>query len=332
MSISSPWRHLTGLLVGAALCIITTAVEAQPGSSTNQLQLPTKDYDVPLKWLGDSLGSIWEPHVALLVPVKLAGCPRQFYFQFDLGAPHSVLYQGKIKSLWEKYPEAVVSYNDTALWLNDISLKLGKQKIQATSIKLKKTGAKPIRWDDRQHIEIIGTLGMDLVKDKVLCIDYPAQQMSICNAVPASIANRATLTSITLIGNSILLPAKLKNRTIRLFFDTGSSAFELLTDKATCDTLALPGVAPRQYKANSWGSLLTVNTYHTKDSISLAGQAMPLRFVSTVEGASDSQIQRMMKLGIGGMTGNKLFLNNCLVLDTKRQQFGLLPGSRSHKQ
>jgi hypothetical protein len=32
----------------------------------------------------------------------------------------------------------------------------------------------------------------------------------------------------------------------------------------------------------------------------------------------------MMQMGIGGMTGNKLFLNYTLVLDTKNKKFGLM--------
>jgi hypothetical protein len=32
----------------------------------------------------------------------------------------------------------------------------------------------------------------------------------------------------------------------------------------------------------------------------------------------------MLKLGIGGMTGNKLFLNYILIIDTRNKKFGLV--------
>jgi hypothetical protein len=56
----------------------------------------------------------------------------------------------------------------------------------------------------------------------------------------------------------------------------------------------------------------------------LASHKLPIKFATYIEGASDTQIQQMMKMGIGGMTGNKLFLNATLVLDTRNKKFGVL--------
>jgi hypothetical protein len=39
---------------------------------------------------------------------------------------------------------------------------------------------------------------------------------------------------------------------------------------------------------------------------------------------STSKVEQMMQMGIGGMTGNKLFLNYKLVLDTRNKKFGLI--------
>ena len=43
-----------------------------------------------------------------------------------------------------------------------------------------------------------------------------------------------------------------------------------------------------------------------------------------MQGASDTQIAQMMKMGIGGMTGNKLFIGSILVLDTKNKKLGFI--------
>jgi hypothetical protein len=43
-----------------------------------------------------------------------------------------------------------------------------------------------------------------------------------------------------------------------------------------------------------------------------------------MEGVSDSQVAQMMKMGIGGMTGNALFLDYILVIDTVNKKFGLV--------
>jgi hypothetical protein len=39
-------------------------------------------------------------------------------------------------------------------------------------------------------------------------------------------------------------------------------------------------------------------------------------------------VEQMKKIGIGGMTGNKLFLNHQLLLDTKNKKFGVFNSSK----
>jgi hypothetical protein len=56
----------------------------------------------------------------------------------------------------------------------------------------------------------------------------------------------------------------------------------------------------------------------------MAFSRMPIRHVTYIEGASDVQINQMMKMGIGGMTGNRLFISSVLLLDTKNRRFGIL--------
>ena len=51
---------------------------------------------------------------------------------------------------------------------------------------------------------------------------------------------------------------------------------------------------------------------------------MPLNRVTCIEGVSDSDVKRMAQMGIGGMTGNRLFLQSKLVLDLIRKRFGII--------
>jgi len=299
-----------------------TNANAQNAHSTSQLQLPTRDYKVKFTWLGDTVNAKWEPYSALLVPVHLPGCPKQFYMQFDLGAPHSVFYKNTLRAIRAKYGQDIPA-TDTSAKLHDLTFLLGKQKIFAKEIGVKDFGDTIISRDSKS-ITVIGTLGVDLIANKTVIINYPGKQLEVCDSIPPGISARVKLSSFMFIQNSILLPALIRGKQSLLYFDTGSSAFELLTSKEICTALAMSNTSPISYPVKSWGKTLTANTVATSDSLVLASNKRPIKFATYIEGASDTQVQQMMKMGIGGMTGNKLFLNAILVLDTRNKKFGVV--------
>jgi hypothetical protein len=190
-------------------------------------------------------------------------------------------------------------------------------------MRVKQLGATQINWDNNA-IEIIGTLGADFIGDKTVLIDYPGKKISIGYKIPEKW--NLALIDFTYTNRSIILPALIKGKKTMLYFDSGASAFELLTNKETAVMLAAPEATPVTYPVTSWGKILTATSYASVDSIEIASVKMPLNTVTHINGASDAQVNRMMKMGIGGMTGNKLFLHSILVLDIKNKQFGILNG------
>jgi hypothetical protein len=110
-----------------------------------------------------------------------------------------------------------------------------------------------------------------------------------------------------------------------LYFDTGSSAFALLTSKETAISMAGTNAVASRYPVKSWGRTLYANSLATTDSVELSQLTIPIHTVTYMDEASEEQVNRMLKLGIGGMTGNKLFLHTGLVLDTRNKKFLLIP-------
>lgn len=292
----------------------------------SQLILPEEHFDVPFIWKGDSINWQWEHYAAMLIPVKLEGCPKQFYMQFDLGAPYSLFYRNKLKAINNRYPLRM-QLSDSAIIKEEFSFNAGKTRIQAREITLKQLGTNHINWENNA-IEIIGTLGADFIGNKTLLIDYPGEKIAVGFTIPEKPG--LVLTDFIYANRSIILPALIKGKKTMLFFDSGSSAFELLTNKETAATLALPGATPAVYPVTSWGKVLTATSYASTDSIEIAAVKMPLNRVTYIEGASDAQVSRMMKMGIGGMTGNKLFLHSILLLDIKNKRFGILNGFQNN--
>jgi hypothetical protein len=289
---------------------------------SSQLVLPEKHFKVPLIWKGDSINGQWEHYAAILIPVKLEGCPKQFYMQFDLGAPYSIFYKNKLEAIKRRYP-LKMQLPDSAVIKKEFSFRAGKTNILAREMILRQLGTTQINWE-KNAIEIIGTLGMDFIGNKTILIDYPNKKIAIGYTIPAK--QGFTLTDFIYTNRSIILPALIKGKQTMLFFDSGSSAFELLTNKETAARLAVNGATPANYTVTSWGKPLSAVSYASADSIEIAAVKIPLNRVTYIEGASDAQVNRMMKIGIGGMTGNKLFLHSILVLDIKNKRFGILNG------
>jgi hypothetical protein len=288
----------------------------------NKLILPDRN-EIDFIWLNDSLNGKSETYSALLIPVKIANCPKKFYMQFDLGVSYSMFYENKINSINKKYPKSLV-LNDSISKLTNTNFTIGNKKIIAEEIFVKKYGNPTIQWDNKKSIDIIGTLGMDLIQNKTIIINYPKKKIFIQEVIPKKISTKVKLYDFTFVQNSILLPTVIKGKKTMLYFDTGSSAYELLTNLETCNLLSDQETKPTQTKVKSWDKILTATTFTTKGNIQIGDQEIPLKRVTFIDGASSSQINQMMKMGMGGMTGNKLFLEHILIIDTKIKKFGLL--------
>ncbi|RXK58410.1 hypothetical protein ESA94_17375 [Lacibacter luteus] len=306
------------------MLLVADTAKAQVASAIpdNQLLLPAKAQTITFYWQGDSINAKWEEHTAILLPVKLKNCPRRFYMQFDLGSPYSLFYKNKLRAIQARYPKAV-QLKETDHELTDYSFHVDKMPVSAKQIAVKAFDSSTVNWSDKNSIEIIGTIGADLLDGKVGIIDYPKKKLTISAAIPVELAANAPLTDFIYIQRRILLPAVIKGKQTLLYFDTGSSMFELLTNRKTVELLAVDKQVI-QSNVKSWGSYLTANTVATNDSIEIGNSKIPLNKATYIDGASNSQAEQMMKMGIGGMTGNKLFLNYTLIIDTKNKKFGLV--------
>ena len=301
---------------------VTGQAQTLPTTPSNQLKLPAADYEINFRWQGDTLNTVWEPYASLLIPVQLPHCPHVFYMQFDSGSPYSLFYRNKLKAIQQRYAKTFMR-GDSLTTLRDFTFRAGGHSIVATEMIVKQFDDTGVNWK-KNSIEIIGTIGMDFIDNKIRVMDYPARKLIIGAAIPASLATQLTTFDFHYAGKRILLPAQIKGRKTILYFDTGSSAFELLTDQETSTALALSGSTPARYPVKSWGKTLTANTLASHDSITLAAEKLPLHHVTYMEGVSDVQVKQMRQMGIGGMTGNKLFRHSILVIDTKNRKFGVV--------
>lgn len=323
MQIANKCFRKISLALIFSLPVKFAVAQPMPQLPPNQLVLPGKAFSIPLYWKADSVGKRSEPHAALLIPVKLPGCPKTFYMQFDLGSSYSLFYKNKLAAIHSKYP-ATKGLSDTSEKLWNFSFKVGATTIEAKEIVVKQFDSSAIDWKNLKRFEIIGTIGADVIDGKVAIIDYPGKKLTIAPEIPGKLLAQISLADFVYANRRVLLPATILGKQTLLYFDTGSSMYELLTNKISCETLAIPNSELVQNKVWSWNKYLVANTRASNDSIFVGGTKIQLHSTTYIDGTNAAQAEQMMKMGIGGMTGNKIFLNYKLVLDTRNKKFGLV--------
>ena len=272
---------------------------------------------------------VWEatpelPHAALLVPISIAGCPRTCYLQFDTGAPYSLLKSNALAVLREQFPATRATLPASGDSVRNFQFALGGRSIKARRIWVRPyTSAVQLPASPTEPF-VIGTLGTDVFDGRVLVIDYARQQFMLRNNVPDSLARRATFVPMSFKERRVLLRVGLQGQEKELMFDSGSSAFALLTSQATWEQLAQPSAPAQAIPVNSWGKTLTAHSVATAAALQFGPAAVPLRTVTYIDGTTFMQRTLTRFSGMGGMLGNAPFGQHTIILDAKNGHFGFV--------
>ncbi|WP_035560748.1 hypothetical protein [Hymenobacter sp. IS2118] len=289
----------------------------------NQLVVAGLPASCQFVWRADTSQGRAMPHAALLVPVQLPGCARTCYLQFDTGAPYSVLYANSLAALQARYPALSFAGAPRLDTVRNVSFALGQGQVRAHWLRVLPLGEAQLPADSTAPF-VIGTLGADVLADRALVLDYARRRFSLLAEAPDSLARRATFVPLTFPNRRVLLRLGLQGEEKELLFDSGASAFTLLTSQASWQTLAQPGAPTHTVGVNSWGKTLTSHTVATTAALQLGTLALPLRTVTYIEGTSLAQSLMMRFSGMGGMLGNEPFVGHTVIFDVRGERFGLV--------
>jgi hypothetical protein len=290
----------------------------------NQLVVTRLPATCSFTWEADTLEHRAMPHAALLVPVRLPGCPRTCYMQFDTGAPYSVLKSNALAALRAKYPATRTALLPDGDTVHNLGFTLGQSHVLARKIKvLHYANARQVPADSTEAF-VIGTLGADLMDGRVLVIDYADQRFTLGTSVPDSLARRAAFVPLEFKERRVLLNAGLQGKPQQLLFDSGSSAFALLTSQNNWQQMAQLHAVALTAGVNSWGKTMTSHTVATAASLQFSGLDVPLRTVTYIEGTGFTDQMLMRFSGMGGMLGNEPFSQQTVIFDVKGGRFGVV--------
>ena len=246
--------------------------------------------------------------------------------QFDLGAPYSLFYLDAIEDIRERYGVSLQLEMDEEgeASLVQVAFRAGDLPIFCDRVRVRDLAGAGLDPGLENEGAVIGTLGADLIEDRILVIDYPAGTLTLSGEIPAGLPGPDALMPMRFRERRVLLPAVVAGKETTLLFDTGSSAFELLTSRRIWRRLARSDAAEEIIPVSSWSDTLVAHRVATDARIALGGADLPLQRVTWIEGTGLMQNLLMRISGMGGMTGNRLFVDRILLLDLREERFALV--------
>lgn len=260
----------------------------------NYLTVENESGNIPFTWLGK------EKNV-LLLPIHFPNDTVTYYLQFDTGSASTVFYSKAINNL-----KQIHSNGERA----KTKFYIGKTKIMSDKFQVLNMGD-----DENDTLKIIGTVGADILENRKTVINFKE------NFIVLNIAKKPTQFQgkgfdFKFKKRKIVIYGSLNGNEEKFLFDSGTSAYELLTNKEVWDKLKLPNSKIKIEKSEqSWDKVLTTYTSNCNQNIQFGNKKIKLTNVTYVEGFSQTQYSMMKFSGMTGMLGNKIFLNNSLYID-----------------
>ncbi|WP_289665278.1 hypothetical protein [Flavobacterium panacagri] len=267
--------------------------------------------NIPLKWISGNENQ----HEALLIPVQIDGIDKIFYMQFDSDSPITVFYKKSLASISEKFLNAIKM--DSAKKQISTGFTIRNMKINSAVFQLLNYGS-VIDFDNPDAENIVGTIGTDLLEKRVTILDFKNSKCSFLEQI-----SEENFTAFEFKKRKILIPSKIENQDLKLLFDTGTSGYELITQKEIWEKYKIKNSPIKAEKGNSWENTLDVYSASAKKKIQFGNLVLNLSEVTYIEGTSDLQKFLMKRSGMQGMIGNKLFLQHKLILDCKTEKYKL---------
>lgn len=266
---------------------------------------------------------------AILVPVRFEGVEgKPLYLQLDLGHPRTRLYAHKWADIAARRRvgtgEASRSSGGGA---TGVTFSIGDIRVSTARLPLRRRAGPGIDWNG-PGIEIVGTAGADLVAGRVAVLDFEADRFIVANRRDGLVPPDAVFRRFDVALRRIVLPATLGGRAIKVFYDSGSSAFAWITSDREWRRMARAGAPVERFDVPSWGRALEAQSVATDARVTVGGVTLPVREVTSIRGTGPVQEWGVRALGIDALVGNQLFLGHRLVLDMRRREF-LLEDARA---
>jgi hypothetical protein len=154
---------------------------------------------IPFKWHSEFISGRYIERTAMFIPVTIDRISQEFIMQFDLAAFHTIFYGNTFKYFLDEYPllngkldttKTFWMQNTENPFLRNVDLLLGKVAFKGIDVGLFNNFGNTIFSSVNPETEIlIGTIGADLVQNKILIINYQSNRLAIIDTLPYDYQN-----------------------------------------------------------------------------------------------------------------------------------------------
>jgi len=277
------------------------------------------NFEKQIKWSNfyfksDSVSGKYYEKLAMFVPVTFENDTTQYEMQFDLGADMSQFYEIPLREI-KSVSSKIDTFNTNQYSIKN-QLYLDNKKSQISEFPIMKD------WGEKGS-KIIGTIGANEFKNKILVIDYPNEKFVILDSTSIDFKNSFNLVEYIEKKGFINLKLKIENSYYNFLFDTGSSTTPLATtiplyekftgkNKIDIDTIRVP----------SWG--INVVSPGAKNIYAVEIESIKLKSNQRVYGTDAEHILQFFKEEqIDGLISNPYFFDNIIMIDFKNKLFGV---------
>ena len=290
----------------------------------NYLRYTYEPKPITFNWVNDTIEAYVETKIAMVIPLKIEGLSHKFYVQFDTGSPYTFIYEKDLESLKSFGLNIKEVVNEEGQYVQDLDFELGGNRINASMIKILENYGNTFDQSDTTATINMGTIGSDFMDNRITVIDFKNQYIQFYDERPPWMTDLPDFASFDFKGRRFMLPAIIDVKRFELFYDSGCSAFGLITTKNRFEDYTNINSEEISYNANRWGDALPIHHKATDQKMTIGHANLGLERISYVDMYAD--IQRFVTpfTRVGGWLGNKPFLESTLILDTQKQEFIVL--------
>lgn len=289
-----------------------------PGNWEWSKQTTAKISWIPFYWTKDTFDGRPFEKTAIMVKTRIDNIPDTFICQLDLGSNITMLYENPVMS-YRQLNKKSFYFSERIFGgrkhkcIRDIVCNLGNAVVKSRSVIVKEDYGDTVLTEDGFKI---GTIGVDMFRDKILVIDFPRQRFCVQDEIAGDSIPFIPM-ELTASG-FVLLPVKIGNRILKCLYDSGSSLFPILTSVDEVKDFSTNPVKD-SFTIHSWGREEKVYTRDMDTTIQIAGNIYPDKQVYTI-----NTIDNFLKENkVDAMVGNALFWHNTIVIDFKHRRFGI---------
>lgn len=315
---------LISILIVVGFIAIKKFNKALFQEKSNYLTYSFEPKPIHFDWVNDSIGGHYETQTAMIIPLQIKGLAHRFYMQFDTGSPHSYVYEKDLNSLKALGLNTTEIVKDGASYVEKLELMLGGNRVQIAMIKILKGYGH--RFDNSDTIPNIGigTIGSDFLANHITSIDFKNQEIAFYNNRPEWMSSLSAFNPFSFKGRRIMLPTAIDNVEFEFLYDSGCSAFGLITTKNRYQKYSEEITNEIPYDANSWGKGISMRSKKTDKIFTIGNTDLSLNRVTYVD--MYTVLQRFVTpfTRVGGWLGNQPFIESTLILDAKKEEFIVL--------